>query len=441
VKIAVLGAGALGCVFGGYLAQFGNQVTLISRNRAHVNAIHQHGLRLEVDGRQHAVQVNAVASAQGLGAVDLVIVLVKSFHTEAAMASANGLLGADTVVLSLQNGLGHEAVLGSMVGPERVLAGKTYVGGGMLGAGLVAATTHAKHTIIGELNGVVSSRAKAIAEVFNEAGLLTRVSDNMMGVMWDKLLVNISTGALSTISRLPYGALYQVKEIELTAIAAVKEAMEVAVANGIKLSYSDPSEPWRHAAQGLPADFKTSMLQSVEKGSTTEIDFINGAVVRWGQRCGVATPVNATLVACIKGIEAAMTTPHSSQRSYVEHVAIRVRDIQWHIQFFYEALGMEVREIDGPAESPNQYWTIGGLQLMSTPGFEAAPSNDTGWLAHLGIMVEDLDAAIGAAAAFGAKALPQGPNWLQLPDGLAVELIQASPGTVAKVLAVNPRAS
>lgn len=126
--------------------------------------------------------------------------------------------------------------------------------------------------------------------------------------------------------------------------------------------------------------------------------------------------------------------------AYVEHVAIRVHDIRWHINFFYEALGMDVREIDGPPDSPHQYWTVGGIQLISAPGGAKAPSNDSGWLAHLGIMVDDLEAAIAAVRRFGATPLPQGRNWLQLPDGLALELIQASPGSVGRVLAVNPRA-
>ena len=128
------------------------------------------------------------------------------------------------------------------------------------------------------------------------------------------------------------------------------------------------------------------------------------------------------------------------QKSYVEHVAVRVKDIQWHIDFFLEVLGMDVREIDGPTDAPRQYWTIGGLQLMSTPDFQAPPSNDAGWLAHLGIMVQDLPGALQAAQSWDVKALPQGNNWLQLPDGLAIELIQASGDAVAQVLAVNPRA-
>ena len=127
-------------------------------------------------------------------------------------------------------------------------------------------------------------------------------------------------------------------------------------------------------------------------------------------------------------------------KAYVEHVAIRVKDIQWHIRFFYEVLGMDVREIDGPTDDPKQYWTIGGMQLVATPDFEAAPSNEAGWLAHLGVMVDDLEVALTAAEPWGVKALPQGRNWLQLPDGLAVELIQAAPGSVEQALNVNPRA-
>ena len=125
--------------------------------------------------------------------------------------------------------------------------------------------------------------------------------------------------------------------------------------------------------------------------------------------------------------------------AFVEHVALRVKDIQWHLNFFYAVLGMDVREIDGPVEAPRQYWTLGGLQLISTPGFEAPPSNDAGWLAHLGIMVHDLDAALVAARQWGVQVLPQGRNWLQLPDGLALELIQASGHSVAEYLAVKPR--
>lgn len=305
MKIAVLGAGALGCALGGALAQAGNDVVLINRNRAHVEAIRAHGLRLRQPDGERSVVVRAETDCSALGPVDLVVVLVKSFHTAEAIRAATPLVGADTVVLSLQNGLGHEDILADAVGRERVVAGKTYVGGVMLAPGHIVSGTVGKETVIGELDGSTSARVQRIAACFAAAGLATTVSANIMGTVWDKLLINVATGAVSGITGLAYGPLYRIAEIEATAVAAVQEAMDVARASAVQLSYTDPRAAWTKAAAGLPADFKTSMLQSLEKGSVTEIDFINGAVVRWGQRSGVPTPVNATLVACIKGIERA----------------------------------------------------------------------------------------------------------------------------------------
>lgn len=305
MKIAVLGAGALGCALGGALAQAGNDVVLINRNRAHVEAIRANGLRLHQPHGERRVAVRAETDCSALGPVDLVVVLVKSFHTAEAIRAATPLVGADTVVLSLQNGLGHEDILADAVGRERVVAGKTYVGGVMLAPGHIVSGTVGKETLIGELDGSTSVRVQRIAACFAAAGLATTVSANIMGTVWDKLLINVATGAVSGITGLAYGPLYRIAEIEATAVAAVQEAMDVARASAVQLSYTDPRAAWTKAAAGLPEDFKTSMLQSLEKGSVTEIDFINGAVVRWGQRSGVPTPVNATLVACIKGIERA----------------------------------------------------------------------------------------------------------------------------------------
>lgn len=305
MKIAVLGAGALGCALGGALAQAGNEVVLINRNRAHVEAIRANGLRLRQPDGERSVVVRAETDCSALGPVDLVVVLVKSFHTAEAIRAATPLVGADTVVLSLQNGLGHEDILADAVGRERVVAGKTYVGGVMLAPGHIVSGTAGKETLIGELDGSISTRVQRIAACFAAAGLATTVSANIMGTVWDKLLINVATGAVSGITGLAYGPLYRIAEIEATALAAVQEAMDVARASAVQLSYTDARAAWTKAAAGLPEDFKTSMLQSLEKGSVTEIDFINGAVVRWGQRSGVPTPVNATLVACIKGIERA----------------------------------------------------------------------------------------------------------------------------------------
>ena len=124
-----------------------------------------------------------------------------------------------------------------------------------------------------------------------------------------------------------------------------------------------------------------------------------------------------------------------SRKSYVEHAAIRVKDIHWHIRFFREVLGMTLRDRHGTEEAPTQVWTIGGVQLIADPAF-AGPE---GRLAHLGVMTEDLEAALAAAKTWGVKELPQGRNWLALPDGLCLEIMQATGTSVAEALQVDPR--
>ncbi|KWB50675.1 glyoxalase [Burkholderia ubonensis] len=127
----------------------------------------------------------------------------------------------------------------------------------------------------------------------------------------------------------------------------------------------------------------------------------------------------------------------NAPKAYLEHVAIWVKDIRWHIRFFEEVLGMTLREVDGTLDAPRQYWTLGGLQFIHAPEHDGPE----GRLAHLGVMCEDLEAALAAARRFDVTEMPQGRNWLRLPDGLAVELIQARPASsVAQALAINPRA-
>ncbi len=315
MKICILGAGALGSAIGGTLSEAGNEVWLVNRDAKHVDVMNRVGLTMRTGSGELAidrvVKVRAATHAKGVdlssGPVALVIVLVKSFHTREVIESAACILGEKTAVLSLQNGVGHEEVLASVVGRACVLAGKTYTGGVMLAPGHIIAGIEGKETIIGELTGQASERVARIAEVFSQAGLATTVSPNIMVTIWEKLFVNVATGALSGITGLNYGNLYQVPEVEACAIAAVAEAMAVAKAAGIAVTTSDPRAPWLKAAAGLPFEFKASMLQSLEHGAITEIDFVNGAVVEQGRKYGVPTPVNQTLVACMKGVEKALT--------------------------------------------------------------------------------------------------------------------------------------
>ncbi|MEH7385952.1 ketopantoate reductase family protein [Bacillus sp. JJ1521] len=303
MKICILGAGSLGSAIGGTLAEAGMEVILVNHRQEYVDAINTKGLILTDGTTDRLVKALARQKCDGIGPVDLLIILVKSFHTKQAIENAKGLIGDKTIVMSLQNGLGNEETIAEVIGKERILAGKTYVGGVLLGPGRVLTGTQNKYTYIGELDGSITDRVTQVAKLFSKAGLLTVVSHNIMGILWDKLLINTATGALSGITRLTYGSLYKVPEIKVCAFKAIAEGIAVARANGIVLTTEDPEEIWLKAAEGLPADFKTSTLQSLEKGSVTEIDYINGAIVRLGKKSNIPTPVNQSLVASIKGIE------------------------------------------------------------------------------------------------------------------------------------------
>jgi 2-dehydropantoate 2-reductase len=313
MNIVILGAGALGSALGGVLAQAGHEVWLITRNAAHVQAVRSQGLKLREDGVDRVVRLNASTEAVDAGTADGVIVLVKSAQTMAAALAAQPVVGAHTWVMSLQNGLGHEQILGQVLGGQRVLAGKTYCGGQMLAPGHVLCGFAGKNTHIGELpanaGGAISERLQAIAQVFASAKLNTVMTDNIEGTIWDKLFINVATGALSGITRLPYGLLYQMPQLADIAQMAVQEAMDVARAKGVCFDLQQPLDAWRKAGAGLPFEFKPSILQTLERGLPTEVDFINGAVVEQGAALGIPTPINRVLLACIQGIERGLNTP------------------------------------------------------------------------------------------------------------------------------------
>ena len=305
MKIVMLGAGALGSTIGGTLAMGGNDVHFVDMWQEHVDLINKDGLHMTNEKEDWYVRVDARTTADTIGEADLVIVLVKSFATKQAVEQLKqtNVIGKNTLVMSLQNGLGNEETIASVIGSENVISGKTYVGGRLIQAGYISAGVQGKWTYIGELNGEITDRIQTVCNVFNDAGLLCEVSDNIKGLIWDKLLINVAAGALCGITCLPYGPLYEEDYFKDVAVAAIQEGIQVAKAAGVVLKSEDPQYPWVAASEGLPGTFKTSILQSLELKRPTEIDFINGSIVEWGKKYGIATPVNQTLVACVKGIE------------------------------------------------------------------------------------------------------------------------------------------
>lgn len=314
MKICMLGAGSLGSSIGGTLARGGHEVTFFDMFKAHVDAMNAKGLHMVENLDRDPgvfVPVNATGSYSDIPKQDLVIVLVKSFSTREAVQQAKdaGLIGEGTTVMTLQNGLGNEEAIMEVAGPENVISGKTFASGFLVEPGKVMATVTGRVTYIGEMDGQITDRIRFIGEELTRGGVEAIVSDNIRGMIWDKLLVNVATGAISGITGLTYGGLYEkyqegaLPQMKETACAAVAEAIAVAKAYGVKLTSEDPVYSWDHAAEGQPASFKASILQSIERGVATEIDFINGAVAEWGRKAGVPTPVNDTMVACVKGIE------------------------------------------------------------------------------------------------------------------------------------------
>lgn len=304
MRIAILGAGSLGCVFGGLLAEAGHEVLLVNRNAALVERLNDCGLTLDLgDAGRRIIPVTASTACTPEAPVDLLIVLVKSFDTSTALSGARPAIGPETLLLSLQNGMGHEELMAPFASPDRVLIGKTYVGGTMTDPAVVIGGAVGKQTFIGPSEGEVTGQMRVVADALTEAGLACDASARIRDLAWNKLLVNISTSGLSALTGLAYGPLYALPEVKACALAAVAEGIAVAHAAGARLDFSAPDEPWTLAAEGLPPGFKASMLQSLERGRRTEIDFIHGAVVRHGARHQIPTPVNATLVAAVKGLE------------------------------------------------------------------------------------------------------------------------------------------
>jgi len=303
MRIAILGGGgAMGGLFGGYLARAGNDVTLVDVSKAAVAAINDNGLSIEEkDGSVPVFDVPASDDPSKVGPVDLIINFVKCYHTEAAIRAAQPMIGADTTVLSLQNGWGNAPRIAGIVGEDRVLVGLTYHSGTLLAPGKV------KHpgsgmTFVGELSGGQTARLARVAEAFRAAGLETTVSERILDEVWKKLALNCCTLPTSGILGFFAHELVAYEGAKATMAAILREVVDVATAKGIGLDYD---ERWMAITSLLEKAIggKASMLQDVEAKRQTEIEVINGAIVDAGRETGVPTPCNQSMVWLIQAMQ------------------------------------------------------------------------------------------------------------------------------------------
>lgn len=302
MRVGIVGPGAIGGLFGAILTRGGLDVTLIDKRADRAARLSREGLRIEGKGGTYTAPVRAVAYPLPAAPFDVVVVAVKAYDTESAARDFAPAVGPATCVISVQNGLGNVEVLAGAFGADRVLGGATNQGANVLGPGRI---DHAgvAGTTIGEMDGRVSERATRIAEAFTAAGLETATSDNIEGVIWTKLLVNVAVNPLVALLRVRNGVLAEHAEtLELMRLA-VGEAWEVARAKGVRLLVDDPLARAVEVAQKTAGNI-ASMHQDVRHGRPTEIDFITGAVCREGERLGVATPNNRALTLLVKAVTA-----------------------------------------------------------------------------------------------------------------------------------------
>jgi len=302
--IAVVGAGAIGCYFGGMLARAGANVTLIGRHQ-HVDAIKRDGLLLQSREFSGYIPVAATEHMAAVGGAGLVLFCVKSADTEDAAWAMAPQLAADAAVLSLQNGVNNvERIRRHVKAP--VIAGLVYAAAEMSGPGAVRHTGGGS-LVIGRLNALPGDREtdprllSEIAAVFTGAGIAVKISAEIATELWSKLVMNCAYNAISALSRAPYGRMVALPEIREVMRQTVDEVVQVARAKGIRLP-GDMVDAAFRLADAMPATL-SSTAQDILKGKRTEIDHLNGYVVREGEALGIPTPANRTLNALVKLLE------------------------------------------------------------------------------------------------------------------------------------------
>ena len=293
MKIAVMGAGAVGCYYGGMLARGGHEVVLIGRPQ-HVAAIRRDGLLLDTQSFREHVRLQAVTDASGIAGAEVVLCCVKSTDTEIAGAQMKPHLAPGAVVLSLQNGYDNaerlQAVLGREVQPAVV-----YVATEMAGPG------HVRHHGRGELVIGPSAVSGELVKSFGAAGVPLEISDNVAGALWAKLIINCAYNALSAITQMPYGRMVQGQGMEEVMRDVVDECLAVAHADGVTVP-GNIREAVQRIATTMAGQL-SSTAHDVARHKPSEIDHLNGYVLRRGAALGIATPVNRVLHTLVKLLE------------------------------------------------------------------------------------------------------------------------------------------
>jgi 2-dehydropantoate 2-reductase len=303
MKIGIVGAGAMGCLYGGRLAQAGAEVILYDISRPHVEAVNAAGLAIEElnTGAVSSVRVPATLEPRDLAGADFLIVFVKSSATAAAVELFAPLASNSAVAVTLQNGLGNERILREAFGAGRTAAGVTSQGATFLGPGRI------RHAGVGPTHLGMSDRRNEklapLVEALTRAGFETHLEKSIENLVWSKLVINVGINALTALTGLANGRLLEFPQTRALMADLVAEAVRVAQARGVTLTYQDPLAMVYTVAEKTARN-RSSMLQDFDRGTPSEIDVINGAILREAQALGIEVPVNRTVTRLIQALDA-----------------------------------------------------------------------------------------------------------------------------------------
>lgn len=294
MKIAIMGAGALGCYFGGRLVEAGYDVAFIARGE-HLRALQNDGLTIESPlGNAELKSVTATSTPAEIGTVDLVIFLAKLYDTEAAAQSMLPLLGADTPVVSFQNGIDGWERIGNVAGHDRVIGGSAYIFADIRAPGIVRHSNDFARLVLGEFDGRQRARTEAIAGILANAGIEHQLVDNIAVRVWEKFILLCGVSGLTTLTRLPIGAVLA----DAACASLLQDAFEEAAAVGLEQCPAlapDIAERQMTFARSLPYGLRASMLDDLERGKRLELNHLSGEIVRRGAELNIATPVHSAI--------------------------------------------------------------------------------------------------------------------------------------------------
>lgn len=315
----MIGVGAMGSVYAGLFAAAGHDVWAVDTNVAQIEAIRHGGLRVEGASGDRVMRIGATTNPSDVGEVDLVVIATKAMHAEQAARSAQPLIGVDTTVLTIQNGLGAADAVAEIVGEEQLVVG---VAGGF-GASIVAPGHVHHHGMellrLGERRGPVTERTERVAEAWRQAGFTVRTYDDIAQLIWEKLICNVCYSGVCGLLELTVGQVLGNPHAWSIATRCAEEALDVGRASGIVLDIDDCDRYVRDFGRAIPGA-RPSLLLDLLAGRPCEIEWINGAIARRGETMGIPVPTNELVTALVLGKEATTvnqvgptaTAPHAS---------------------------------------------------------------------------------------------------------------------------------